>query len=89
MTQWPGRPRPEGRGLPGVRCYPRCYWHTADSAVPPQNPAGKPSFRSKQGTQGLVIRDAKVRHVNRNHAMVFVPKCGWVCFRLSRGPLEP
>jgi transposase len=50
----------------------------------PQNPAGKPSFRSKRGTQGFVIRDTKVRRVNRNHAMVVVPKCGWVRFRVSR-----
>jgi transposase len=50
----------------------------------PQNPAGKPSYRSKRGTQGFVIRDVKVRRLNRNHAEVFVPKCGYVRFRLSR-----
>jgi len=50
----------------------------------PQNPAGKPSYRSKRGTQGFVIRDTKVRRLNRNHAEVFVPKCGYVRFRLSR-----
>jgi putative transposase len=56
----------------------------------PQNPAGKPSFRSKRGTQGFVIRDTKVRRLNRNHAMVFVPKCGWVRFRVSRDlPADP
>ena len=50
----------------------------------PGNPAGKPSWRSKRGTQGFVIRDVKVRRLNRDHAEVFVPKCGWVRFRLSR-----
>ena len=50
----------------------------------PQNPAGKPSYRSKRGTQGFVIRDVKARRLNRNHAEVFVPKVGWVRFRLSR-----
>ena len=50
----------------------------------PQNPAGKPSYRNKRGTQGFVIRDTKVRRLNRNHAEVFVPKCGYVRFRLSR-----
>jgi transposase len=49
-----------------------------------ENPAGKPSFRSKRGTQGFVVRDVKVRRLNRNHAEVFVPKCGYVRFRLSR-----
>ena len=50
----------------------------------PQNPAGKPSYRSKRGMQGFVIRDVKARRLNRNHADVFVPKCGYVRFRLSR-----
>ena len=50
----------------------------------PGNPAGKPSWRGKRGTQGFVIRDVKVRRLKRNHAEVFVPKCGWVRFRLSR-----
>jgi putative transposase len=56
----------------------------------PANPAGKPSYRSKRGTQGFVVRDVKVRRLNRNHAEVFVPKCGWVRFRLSRAlPDDP
>ncbi len=50
----------------------------------PENPAGKPSFRRKRGSQGFVVRDVKVRRLNRNHAEVFVPKCGYVRFRLSR-----
>jgi putative transposase len=50
----------------------------------PQIPARKPSYRRKRGTQGFVIRDVKVRGLNRNHTEVFVPKCGWVRFRLSR-----
>ena len=50
----------------------------------PHNPAGKPSYRSRRGTQGFVIRDVKARRLNRNHAEVFVPKLGRVRFRLSR-----
>ena len=56
----------------------------------PANPAGKPSYRSRRGTQGFVVRDVKARRLNRNHAEVFVPKCGWVRFRLSRAlPDDP
>src|SRR5580704_2443761 len=50
----------------------------------PQNPAGKPSYRSRRGTEGFVIRDVTARRLDRNHAEVFVPKCGYVRFRLSR-----
>jgi len=49
-----------------------------------ENPARKPSYRGKRGAQGFVVRDVKVRRLNRNHAEVFVPKCGYVRFRLSR-----
>ena len=42
----------------------------------PQHPAGKPSYRSRRGTQGFVIRDVKARRLNRNHAAVLVPKLG-------------
>lgn len=49
-----------------------------------KNPAGKPSFRSKHGKQGFVIRDTRVRRLNRKWAEVFVPKCGWVRFRWTR-----
>ena len=56
----------------------------------PQNPAGKPSYRSRRGTQGFVIRDVTARRLNRNHAEVLVPKLGWVRFRLSRDlPADP
>src|SRR5580704_13094605 len=42
------------------------------------NPAGKPQYRSaKRGTQGFVIRDTKVRRLNRRWGAVFVPKCGY------------
>jgi putative transposase len=50
----------------------------------PDNPAGKPGFRSKRGTRGFVIRDTKVRRLNRNWGEVQVPKCGWVRFRWTR-----
>ena len=56
----------------------------------PANPAGKPSYRSRRGTQGFVVRDVKARRLNRNHAEVLVPKLGWVRFRLSRDlPADP
>ncbi len=56
----------------------------------PENPARKPSFRRKRGSQGFVVRDVKVRRLNQNHAEVFVPKCGYVRFRLSRDlPAKP
>ena len=50
----------------------------------PDNPAGKPGFRRKRGTQGFVIRDTKVRRLNRKWGEVHVPKCGWVRFRWTR-----
>jgi len=49
-----------------------------------ENPAGKPSYRSKRGTQGFVIRDTKARRLNRKWGEVHVPKCGWVRFRWTR-----
>ena len=52
--------------------------------VDPQNPAGKPGFRSKRGTQGFVIRDTTVRRLSRRWGEVHVPKCGWVRFRWTR-----
>ena len=56
----------------------------------PKNPAGKPSWRSRRGTQGFVIRDVTARRLNRRHAEVSVPKHGWVRFRLSRDlPVGP
>ena len=53
-----------------------------------KNPAGKPSFRSKRGTQGFVIRDTKARRLNRRWGAVHVPKLGWVRFRWSRAVPE-
>lgn len=50
----------------------------------PANPAKRPKFRSKRGTQGFVIRDARARRVSRNTGEVHVPKAGWVRFRWSR-----
>ncbi len=51
----------------------------------PANPAGRPKFRSgKRGTQGFVVRDTKVRRLNRRWGEVFVPKCGLVRFRWTR-----
>lgn len=49
-----------------------------------ENPAGKPSYRSKRGTQGFVIKTTKVRRLNRKWGEVWVPKCGWVRFRWTR-----
>ena len=48
------------------------------------NPAGKPRYRGKRGPQGFVIRDTRVRRVNRRWGEVQVPKCGWVRFRWTR-----
>jgi putative transposase len=54
------------------------------------NPAGRPGFRSRRGTQGFVIRDVKARRVNRRWGEVRVPKCGWVRFRWTRAlPAKP
>jgi transposase len=50
----------------------------------PGNPAGRPTYRSKRGRQGFVIRDTKVRRVTRRWGEVQVPKCGWVRFRWTR-----
>jgi len=50
----------------------------------PGNPAGKPRFRSRRGTQGFAVRDTRVRRLSRRWGEVFVPKCGWVRFRWTR-----
>jgi transposase len=49
-----------------------------------RNPAGRPSFRSKRGTQGFVIRDTRARRLSRKWGEVRVPKTGWVRFRWTR-----
>lgn len=49
------------------------------------NLIGRPAYRSaKRGVQGFVIRDTKVRRLNRRWGEVLVPKCGWVRFRWTR-----
>ena len=48
------------------------------------NPAGEPSYRSKRGRQGFVIRDTRVRRVTRRWGEVHVSRCGWVRFRWTR-----
>ena len=48
------------------------------------SPAGKPTYRSKRGRQGFVIRDTRMRRVTRRWGEVQVPKCGWVRFRWTR-----
>src|SRR6202011_289333 len=58
----------------------RDFYNAMAAFSAPRNPAGKPSYRSKRRTQGFVIRDVTARRLNRNHAEVFVPKCGYVRF---------
>ena len=43
-----------------------------------------PSFRSKRGVQSFVVRDTKVRRLNRRWGKMHVPKCGYVRFRWTR-----
>ena len=49
-----------------------------------KNPAGKPTYRGKRGTQGFAIELTKVRRLNRHWGDVFVPKLGFVRFRWTR-----
>lgn len=51
---------------------------------------GHPTWRTRTGTtQGFFVRDLHVRVLNGRWAMIFLPKCGEVRFRLSRPiPLE-
>lgn len=44
----------------------------------------RPTWRRKHLNEGFCIRDTSVRGLNRKWAQVFVPKLGWVKFRLSR-----
>ena len=63
------------------------------------NPAcfGRPRFRSKsRTTDGFVVRDVRVRTLNRKWSTVHVPKVGWLKFRRDRttgrprhGPRQP
>ena len=50
----------------------------------PDNPAGRPAYRSKHRTQGFAIRDTRARRISRRWGEVFVPKVGWVRFRWTR-----
>jgi len=65
----------------------RDFGHAIAAFFDPENPAGKPRFRSKRRARGFVIRDTKARRVNRRWGEVHVPKCGWVRFRWTRGSL--
>lgn len=62
----------------------RHFDHAMAAFFDKDNPAGKPGFRSKRGNQGFVIRDTKVRRLNRRWGAVFVPKCGYVRFRWTQ-----
>jgi transposase len=62
----------------------RDYDRALAAFLDPANPARKPGWRSKRGTQGFVIRDTAVRRVSRHWGEVRVPKVGWVRFRWSR-----
>lgn len=44
----------------------------------------KPSWRKAGRDEGFCIRDVKAEKVNRRWGRVFVPKVGWLRFRLSR-----
>ena len=51
------------------------------------NPArfGRPRFRSKsRTTDGFVVRDVRVRRLNRKWSEVHIPKAGWLQFRRDR-----
>ena len=51
-----------------------------------KNPAhfSRPTWRKAGIHEGFAIRDLSVRRINRKWGKVFVPKCGWVRFRISR-----
>ena len=44
----------------------------------------KPSWRKAGRDEGFCVRDVKTKKLNRRWASVFVPKVGWLRFRLSR-----
>ena len=50
----------------------------------PKNPAGRPSWRRKSGSQGFVVRDTRVTRLSRRWGQVFVPKVGPVKFRWTK-----
>ena len=45
---------------------------------------GRPTWRKKDMNEGFAVRDLSVRRVNRKWGQVFIPKCGWVKFRVTR-----
>ena len=45
---------------------------------------GRPTWRKAGQHEGFYIRDLSVRRINRKWGQVYVPKCGWVKFRVSR-----
>jgi putative transposase len=45
---------------------------------------GRPRWREKGADEGFCIRDVRVRPISRKWAQVYVPKVGWVRFRLTR-----
>ncbi len=45
---------------------------------------GRPTWRKAGINEGFAIRDLSVRRINRKWGQVFVPKCGWVRFRVTR-----
>ncbi len=45
---------------------------------------GRPTWRKAGVNEGFAVRDLSVRRINRKWGQVFVPKCGWVKFRVTR-----
>ncbi|WP_276973282.1 RNA-guided endonuclease InsQ/TnpB family protein [Ferrimicrobium acidiphilum] len=45
---------------------------------------GRPTWRKAGQHEGFYIRDLSVRRLNRKWGQVYVPKCGWVKFRVTR-----
>jgi putative transposase len=45
---------------------------------------GFPTFRTLRQTQGFMVRDVKVKKINRKWSEILVPKLGYVKFRTSR-----
>ena len=45
---------------------------------------GRPTWPKKDINEGFVIRDLSIRRLNRKWDQVFIPKCGWVKFRVTR-----
>ena len=45
---------------------------------------GRPTWRKADINEGFAVRDLSVRRINRKWGQVFVPKCGWVKFRVTR-----